>query len=87
MGHREIASEVSSTKALKSLNHRSRCPILTTRIFFPLPVLFWGGGGWVVYGKNHLEERLLDQAQARASYTPFFWGRSRSIPQCMVSDV
>ena len=22
--------------------------------------------------KNHLEERLLDQAQARASYTPFF---------------
>ena len=21
---------------------------------------------------NHLEERLLDQAQARASYTPFF---------------
>ena len=24
--------------------------------------------------KNHLEERLLDQAQARASYTPPFWG-------------
>ena len=22
---------------------------------------------------NHLEERLLDQAQARASYTPLFW--------------
>ena len=36
---------------------------------------------------NHLEERLLDQAQARASYTPLFWGRSRSIPQCMVSNV
>ena len=39
---------------------------------------------WAV---NHLEERLLDQAQARASYTPLFWGRSRSIPQCMVSNV
>ena len=27
--------------------------------------------GWFV---NHLEERLLDQAQAQASYTPpFFW--------------
>ena len=26
------------------------------------------------YGVNHLEERLLDHAQARASYTPrFFW--------------
>ena len=36
---------------------------------------------------NHLEERLLDQAQARAPYTPLFWGRSRSIPQCMVSNV
>ena len=34
---------------------------------------------------NHLEERLLDQAQARASYTPLFWGRSRSISQCMVA--
>ena len=29
---------------------------------------------------NHLEERLLDQAQATASYTPPFWGHSRSIP-------
>ena len=29
---------------------------------------------------NHLEERLLDQAQTRASYTPLFWGHSRSIP-------
>ena len=25
-------------------------------------------------GENHLEERLLDQAQARASYTPPFFG-------------
>ena len=25
-------------------------------------------------GGNHLEERLLDQAQVRASYTPLFWG-------------
>ena len=37
--------------------------------------------------KNHLEERLLDQAQARASYTPLFWGHSRSIPQGMIFDV
>ena len=36
---------------------------------------------------NHLEERLLDQAQVRASFTPLFWGRSRSIPQCMVSNI
>ena len=36
---------------------------------------------------NHLEERLLDQAQARASFTPLFGARSRSMPQCMVSDV
>ena len=37
--------------------------------------------------QNPLEERLLDQARARASYTPLFWGRSRIIPQCMVSNV
>ena len=37
--------------------------------------------------KTHLEERLLDQAQARASYTPLFWGHSRSIPQGMILDV
>ena len=36
---------------------------------------------------NHLEERLLDQAQARASCTPLFWGHSRSIPQGMILDV
>ena len=36
---------------------------------------------------NHLEERLLDQAQARASYTPLFWGHSHSIPQGMIFDV
>ena len=23
---------------------------------------------------NHLKERLLDQAQVQASYTPLFWG-------------
>ena len=38
-------------------------------------------------GRNHLKERLLDQAQARASYTPLFWGHSRSIPQGMILDV
>ena len=37
--------------------------------------------------KNHLKERLLDQAQARASYTPLFGGHSRSIPQGMIFDV
>ena len=37
--------------------------------------------------QNHLEERLLDQAQARASYTPFFGGHSRSIPRGMIFDV
>ena len=51
-----------------------------------------GGGGsrWVLRGvakSNHLEERLLDQAQARASYTPLFGGHSRSIPQGMILDV
>ena len=41
----------------------------------------------IITGGNHLEERLLDQAQARASYTPLFWGHSRSIPQGMILDV
>ena len=35
---------------------------------------------------NHLEERLLDQAQ-RASFTPPFWRHLRSIPQGMLFDV
>ena len=35
--------------------------------------------------QNHLEERLLDQAQA--SYTPLLGGHSRSIPQGMIFDV
>ena len=42
---------------------------------------------WLCRQYNHLEERLLDQAQARASYTPLFWGHSRSIPQGMILDV
>ena len=46
-----------------------------------------GGSRGGVPVKNHLEERLLDQAQARASYTPLFWGHSRSIPQGMILDV
>ena len=37
--------------------------------------------------KNHLEERLLDQAQVRASYTPPFGGHSRSIHHGMILDV
>ena len=37
---------------------------------------------------NHPEERLLDQAQARASYTPFFGGgHLRSIPVGMIFDI
>ena len=41
-----------------------------------------------VWLRNHLEERLLDQAQAWVSYTPPpFWGHSRSIPQGMTLDV
>ena len=36
---------------------------------------------------NHLEERLLDQAQARVLYTSLFGGHSRSIPQGMILDV
>ena len=42
-----------------------------------LPTPTQGAGqvraGVVSWG-NHLEERVLDQAQARASYTPPFWG-------------
>ena len=39
-------------------------------------------------GGNHPKERFLDQAQARASYTPIFFGggHSRSIPD-LVFDV
>ena len=53
------------------------------------PLRAEGGGGFRgghLCG-NHLEERLLDQAQARALYTPIFGGRSRSIPQGMILDV
>ena len=45
-----------------------------------------GGGGYFGRG-NHLEERLLDQAQVRASYNPFLGGHSHSIPQGMIFDV
>ena len=38
----------------------------------PPPPFYGGGGGW--NRQNHLEERLLDQAQARASKTPLFGG-------------
>ena len=38
-------------------------------------------------GGNHLEERLLDQAQARMPYPPLFGGHSRSTPQGMIFDV
>ena len=34
--------------------------------------------------QNYLKERLLDQVQARVSYTSLFWGHSRSIPQGMI---
>ena len=39
------------------------------------------------YLRNHFDERLLDQAQARASYIPLFGSHSRSIPQGMILDV
>ena len=55
----------------------------------PLPVRKQPFSRWVgclQEPKNHLEERLLDQAQARASYTPPFGGHSRSIPQGMTCD-
>ena len=45
-----------------------------------------GVGGWVGQ-PNQLEERLLDQAQAWAVYTPLFGGHSRSLPQGMIFDV
>ena len=32
--------------------------------------------------KNHLEERLLEQAQARASYTPLFGGPWKNPKAC-----
>ena len=61
-------------------------PAETVRVCWVAALILMGppplqGGG------NHLEERLLDQAQARASYTPLFWGHSRSIPQGMILDV
>ena len=43
--------------------------------------------GWHAAAGNHLEERLLDQAQARVSYTPPFGGHSRSTPQGRIFDV
>ena len=61
----------------------TRRNVLRFRLFRSRENEFWRSA----QAKNHLEERLLDQAQARASYTPLFWGRSRSIPQCMVSNV
>ena len=47
------------------------------------PLLFKG----LLLSGNHLEERLLDQAQAQASYTPLLGGHSCSIPQGMIFDV
>ena len=73
----------------------ARCPglrltALSARIF-PL-TLYWDSSKSAPHCIclilwNHLEERLLDQAQAWASYTPLFWGHSRSIPQGMILDV
>ena len=53
--------------------------------FSPVPRNhFLGRGGGQ---KNHLKERLLDQAQVPALYTPLFEGHSHSIPQGMIFDV
>ena len=49
-----------------------------------------GAGGEIfILFANFLggKERLLDQAQARASDTPLFGGHLRSIPQGMIFDV
>ena len=50
-----------------------------------------GGGGSPPskIGPNHLEERLLDQAQAQTRAAPPFWGSfaRRSIPEGMILDV
>ena len=61
------------------------CTCTTCRCIHPV----WQSyrGNFKKIKANHLEERLLDQAQARASYTPLFWGHSRSIPQGMILDV
>ena len=53
----------------------------------PPPGPYYLECGWNCQPGNHLEERLSDQAQARASYTPLFWGHSCSIPQGMILDV
>ena len=52
-------------------------------------VVVHGGGCQLVVmlTSNHLEERLLDQAPARASYTLLFGGHSHSTPQGMIFDV
>ena len=43
--------------------------------------------GILILIRNHLEERLLDQAQAHVSYTPLLGGHSCNIPQGMIFDV
>ena len=45
-----------------------------TPILRPSPLHHYRCPACWVLPQNHLEERLLDQAQARALYTPLFWG-------------
>ena len=56
-----------------SLN-RISCSVLVSRFPTCVCVCVYRGAGGEFRGENHLEERLLDQAQARASYTPPFLG-------------
>ena len=55
----------------------------------PAPILTWSPPPSLqpAIFYNHLEDRLLDQAQARVAYTPLFGGHSRSIHQGMILDV
>ena len=76
MGSVADAAVECNVKGLQLCSYPGRGGIIRARI-----------SAFLILYKNHLEERLLDQAQARASYTPLFWGHSRSIPQGMILDV
>ena len=75
----------SSSQGLEEAALRKRAG--SVRRKFELMAVSVESGITKISGGNHFEERLLDQAQARASYTPLFWGHSRSIPQGMILDV
>ena len=60
-------------------------PVTVSAVVGGQPTLFGVSGKTE---SNHLEDRLLDQAQAQTPYTPpLFGGHSHSIPQGMILDV